>query len=194
MPLDFQRNKGFTLTEAAIVLGVVGVVLAGVWTGASAVYKKMRIERGIQQATVIVQNMRTLYANRGQFSHAIDTNADITAAMVRSGVFPKETFDSSSSTTPKTPWGTNYTIWASTGKGTDTFMLTFNLSGQPQYACAGLLDALASGAYAVCKKVSTSTTSSDWIDVKGNMDTLTPEYFKDCTDVRLVYKLKGQEP
>jgi prepilin-type N-terminal cleavage/methylation domain-containing protein len=33
-----QRKKGFTLTEIAIVLGIIGLILGAVWTAASGVY------------------------------------------------------------------------------------------------------------------------------------------------------------
>ena len=37
------KRKGFSLIEAAIVLGVVGAVLGGIWSAASAIHRKMLV-------------------------------------------------------------------------------------------------------------------------------------------------------
>lgn len=43
-PSCLRRDKGFSLIEAAIVLGLVGLVIGGIWTAASAVIARQRTE------------------------------------------------------------------------------------------------------------------------------------------------------
>ena len=38
-----QRRRGFTLTEIAIVLGIVGLILGAIWVAAAAVYNNLRV-------------------------------------------------------------------------------------------------------------------------------------------------------
>jgi prepilin-type N-terminal cleavage/methylation domain-containing protein len=54
-----QRKKGFTLTEIAIVLGIIGIILAAVWSAASGVYlstSATKFEEQIGQYLVAVRN------------------------------------------------------------------------------------------------------------------------------------------
>ena len=37
------RKKGFTLTEIAIVLGIIGLILGAIWVAAASVYQNQRI-------------------------------------------------------------------------------------------------------------------------------------------------------
>jgi hypothetical protein len=57
-------RRGFNLVEAAIVLGVVGLVIGGIWMAASAVQKKLRLQKEVTGIITITNNLRTLY--RGQ--------------------------------------------------------------------------------------------------------------------------------
>jgi hypothetical protein len=44
------RQRGFNLIEAAIVLGVIGLVIGGIWTAAASTYEKMKwaeFEKGV---------------------------------------------------------------------------------------------------------------------------------------------------
>jgi prepilin-type N-terminal cleavage/methylation domain-containing protein len=56
------RKKGFTLTEIAIVLGIIGIILAAVWSAASRVYlstNATKFEEQIGQYLVAVRNYCT---------------------------------------------------------------------------------------------------------------------------------------
>lgn len=52
---------GFSLIEAAIVLGVVGLVIGGIWVAASAVQEGMRLNKAIQALTVISSKATTVF-------------------------------------------------------------------------------------------------------------------------------------
>ncbi|MGB4967399.1 MAG: type II secretion system protein [Candidatus Saccharimonadales bacterium] len=55
-----QRRRGFSLIEAAIVLGVVGMVIGGIWVAANAVIRKQRINEAAAVILQIVQGARGL--------------------------------------------------------------------------------------------------------------------------------------
>ena len=84
-----RKTLGFTLTEAAIVLGIVGLILGAIWVAASAVYNNMRINRTSEQILKIVQNIRSLYAGTHSFD-GITNGQDITLDLVPAKVFPND--------------------------------------------------------------------------------------------------------
>lgn len=124
-------TKGFTLTEAAIVLGIVGLILGAIWVAASAVYNNMRVEAANKQLMTIVQNVRSLYATSTQMDNAT------TAQLASAGVFPSDTNPGSGA--PQNSWGGNITVARNAaGAGLcptigDCFSVSF--AGVPQGPC-----------------------------------------------------------
>jgi len=55
-----RPHRGFTLTEMAIVLGVVGIVLGGIWAASSSVNDKQKANKAAQEVAIITQNMRSV--------------------------------------------------------------------------------------------------------------------------------------
>lgn len=53
-----RNRKGFNLIEAAIVLAVVGLVVAGIWWAASALASKWKVDKAVEYLTVIEQGTR----------------------------------------------------------------------------------------------------------------------------------------
>lgn len=188
-PADKGRNA-FTLTEIAIMIGVAGIVLSGTWVAVGVVNANLKIARAQKQTATIVTNIRALYANQAAFPYNSMTHQDITASMVKAGVFPPDCFDSASSTTPKTPWGTTYRILAASGAGSDTFLINFHVDSQPQSVCTGLLTAIAPGTYSFTKVA--NSASSDWHYTQSPSLTLDAEYFSDCTDASVTYRLRDR--
>lgn len=56
-----MRRKGFSLIEAAIVLGVVGLVIGGIWVAAATVYRNHRLNQTVAGIGVIYRNTRNLF-------------------------------------------------------------------------------------------------------------------------------------
>src|ERR1700733_12022724 len=88
-----QTKRGFTLTEIAIVLGIIGLILGAIWVAAAAVYTNMRTSKTTTELLDIVQNVRAMYATSG----TVDPAADMAAfgiqaggglTYIRAGVFP----------------------------------------------------------------------------------------------------------
>ncbi|MGE0109898.1 MAG: type II secretion system protein [Bdellovibrionales bacterium] len=70
------KYQGFTLTEVAIVLGLVAIVLGGIWAAAGRVWDDSRGNQLQQQIMTVVQNMREYFSPMGQF---LSCAADYTA-------------------------------------------------------------------------------------------------------------------
>lgn len=83
-----HSRRGLTLTEAAVVLAIAGIVLGSLWAAASAVYQRHQIKKATGQLQTIVSNMRALYGNRQTMQQGAFEN--ITADAVRLNVFPTD--------------------------------------------------------------------------------------------------------
>lgn len=86
MKLTVQRNReaGFNLIEAAIVLGIVGLVVGGIWAAASSAYENMRQQSAAKQILALVQGIKNYYANSGAGAIAGEAN------LVNFGIVPKD--------------------------------------------------------------------------------------------------------
>lgn len=77
--------RAFTLTEAAIVLLIVGLITGALWAAGSAIQKSAQVNTASDQIYEIAANMRALYASRQTITGA-DNAFNIT--MDQSRVFP----------------------------------------------------------------------------------------------------------
>lgn len=60
-PNHDKSRRGFNLIEAAIVLGVVGLIIGGIWVAASAVQESRRQSRFLEQVTQIIPAIRKTF-------------------------------------------------------------------------------------------------------------------------------------
>ena len=71
------KTRGASLAELAIVLGVVGVILGGIWTAASMVRQSAKVEQSVEAIGQIVEGVRVAYTARPQIGgvmNGINTN------------------------------------------------------------------------------------------------------------------------
>lgn len=88
----FEPRRGFSLLEAAIVLGVVGVITAGLMTLMSSTNSAANASRTIQQIDLTVKSVRNYFITRALPSTATDASTNYTSAVMRAaGVFPEDT-------------------------------------------------------------------------------------------------------
>ena len=146
-----SARRGFTLTEIAIVLGVIGAITAGIWMVAGAAYQNQKVEKAQQQIMKIAHTVRSMYMTHGTIAAA-----DYTGNFISMGnIFPS---DMVVGTTTVNPWGTvsnepneskgnGVTVesatnsWACGGAGTSGFTIVYWQI--PSSACAGILMSLA---------------------------------------------------
>lgn len=90
---QFSAQSGFNLIEMAIVLAIVGLVLAGIWTAAGMYSASSRMNETIKGLTSTVGKVRTLIG-----SYEIDNIAagqgtlgiDVTTQMLPANIFPTD--------------------------------------------------------------------------------------------------------
>ena len=96
-------KKAFSLIEAAIVLGVVGLVIGGIWVAAATVNERQKINATTQNIGFIVNAARSLYKGMPIPS----TTTGITSLLIASGAIPADMVDNSAA---KSAWGGNFTV------------------------------------------------------------------------------------
>ena len=130
------KNKGFTLTEIAIVLGIIGLILGAIWVAAASVYNNQRVAHAQTAVLQLAQATRTLYTAQ----NVIDTAGsalDITTTLLNAGVTPSDLGAASPLTGPF-PNGQTGVIGTKDGNG---FVIA--MSGLSQANCVALLSAVA---------------------------------------------------
>jgi len=84
-----KRQRGFSLIELAIALGVAGLIVGGIWAAAGAAYETHRVNQTVDQVRQIVENVRGRYATASQLpNNFYDGFTQLVAA---ADLFPAET-------------------------------------------------------------------------------------------------------
>jgi prepilin-type N-terminal cleavage/methylation domain-containing protein len=96
---SLHHRRGFTLTEIAIVLGVMGMILGAIWGAASTVYANKKTTAALQEILAIVANVRGLYPN-GQIPAA----TVLSPILINAGQVPSNMIGSCAGT----PWGAGW--------------------------------------------------------------------------------------
>ncbi len=133
-----RKKKGFNLIEAAIVLGVVGLVIGGIWIAAAAVMEEWKVRKTVTDVETIARNIKNLIS-------VTDRNAIIAAnggaslniapTLYNSGIFPTDWI---SGGTVKNPFGGNVSVVLLSGSARYEIWL-YNV---PQSTCPKLVVAL----------------------------------------------------
>ncbi len=133
-------EQGFTLTEVAIVLGIIGLILGAIWVAAAAVYTNMRTSKTTTEMLSIVQNVRAMYGTSG----VVDPNADMNGfgvqnstglTYIQAGIFPTDTLNAvgANATTAQDPWGGYINIKAAQNlKISDKYMARGSFTFSPR--------------------------------------------------------------
>ncbi|MBY0428211.1 MAG: prepilin-type N-terminal cleavage/methylation domain-containing protein, partial [Alphaproteobacteria bacterium] len=79
-----DKRAGLTLVEATIVLAIVSVIIAAVWTVSSVVYENARQYQANRQMQTTVQNIRQLYARVNLLTNI----AEVTCTLDAQAAFP----------------------------------------------------------------------------------------------------------
>lgn len=132
MQRQSRKTRGFTLTEIAIVLGIIGLILGAVWAAASSVYLNMRVSTTSTQLLQMAQGIKSLYAT----TQTMGTAGTVTGnALAAAGALPSDLVKNSNGTYSvlKNAFGGNVTITNS-----DETNFTIEFDNVPKQACAKL--------------------------------------------------------
>ena len=139
MRINLSLCRGFSLTEIAIVLGVVGLILGAVWTAAAHVYSQKRINDFERELSVTLENIRLFYHNQTFVVTGDSTNNFLTE--YQAGMYPanflapQSAWPTSAGFTPITTDG--YYIMSQTDALLDDYgcggggVYTLNIMGSP---------------------------------------------------------------
>lgn len=93
----YNTTHGFSLIEAAIVLGVVGLVIGGIWVAASSVSENRKIAQMASDILLICDRAGTTFP--ASLAPASDTSLSNTQ-LINSGVFPASWVQGSNAVPP----------------------------------------------------------------------------------------------
>ena len=130
-----KRCKGFSLIEAAIVLGVVGLVIGGIWVAAADVSENMKLNKAVAGVLVILNNVNRLYPPD---VNAIPSNMDAQIAPITIQGADGYSFDPTLGVT--SPWGG----LVSYGGSLPAKQFAITLQGLTSSQCMRLVSAISS--------------------------------------------------
>ncbi len=120
---SIARKAGFNLIEAAIVLGIVGLIVGGIWAAAGSAYENMRQQNAAKQLLALVQGIRGFYAQNPS-----DTITEDVSELYNLGVLPADmVVDTGSAKILRHQWGGGVDVNDTTSTyGIASFRVTFN--------------------------------------------------------------------
>ncbi len=116
-----HKQAGFNLIEAAIVLGIVGLIVGGIWAAAASAYENMRQQAASKNLLSLAQNIRGFYAQNP--SDTIDTDVENLFSL---GLLPADmVVGSTGAHTLRHQWGGAVTLSDTSSSGLASFSITF---------------------------------------------------------------------
>lgn len=97
-PSTGRSRFGFSLIEAAIVLGIVGLVIGGIWAAASTVNENLKVSRTVQGVLSTCAEAAKVFS-RGTISSGT-IEVDRTDVAIAAKIFPADWISGSSVITP----------------------------------------------------------------------------------------------
>jgi hypothetical protein len=183
-----RSERGMTLTEAAIFLGIAGVVFAAIWAAAAQVSFNRNITGTLGEIMQVTQNIRGLYSRQSGFSGSsgFDTGSEITEAMIKAEVVPPEMIDPANNAELLSRWNTPVHI--NIGSDLTSFEIEF-ADTLPTDVCRDMTSrAIGPGRDHGLLEVKINGNSFSGTDLEDLTPTSLPE---NCTNVAFVFHLKG---
>ena len=125
-----KNEFGRSMIEMLGVLAIIGVLSVGGIAGYSKAMMKYRINKTIEQITLVAGNVRTFFSTQSNYAGLVDPNVIKKAKLV-----PDEMWNSSK-TAMENVFGGLFSIYAADKSSNhDGKAFTFEISGLPQEAC-----------------------------------------------------------
>ncbi len=142
MLMNNARNtrRGFTLTEIAIVLGIIGLILGAIWVASGSVYSNLRVSQAATETLMIVENFKSLYG--GNRNGQAPNGTDITAMAISAGLLPADMIQTGNTTYALGPWGGSQVNIYSASVWDAVTVAFWNID---QSTCNRLADAIVTG-------------------------------------------------
>lgn len=137
-------QRGYNLIEAAIVLGVVVVVLGGIWTAAASYNETYKVNKTVEGFLTIVRNIQHLISIRD--SQSLGYAQNISFMLVDAALAPKDWIENSSI---KNAFGGD--VYLSTYDSSKSFNIA--ITGIPRSACVSLLVKLSTSELTSAKRL-----------------------------------------
>lgn len=106
-----RSRHGFTLTEIAVVLAIMGLILGAIWSAASTTYTNFKVNKAAKEIAVIISGYRHLLATSLMNTPA-GVYTDVTCMGVDNALFPSDMLQNGVVCSnnppysyPSTPWG-----------------------------------------------------------------------------------------
>lgn len=144
------KVSGFSLIEAAIVLGIIGLVIAGIWITASNISQKRAVGQLLSAITTSLNGFDYYYQDR----RGTGPNESIQALLVETMAWPSDLLNASRQ--PITPWGDGIGLFADYYSSNWRYLAYIRLDHMPPAACYDLLLRLAP--LAATRQVTSGTT------------------------------------
>lgn len=179
-----KKQRAYSLTELAIVLGIVSVIFGAIWSASSMVYRNMLLNQSISDLSLLTQTIRDFYKGQSKFDKS--TGSNLTDFLVDAKLFPASMIEKNTNL-PVTPWRTDIKVYVGSEK--DTFRIVYE-DGLPEDVCRLLAGRIAGkgrarGLVNVTAGGSSFTTSNELnnltsLDITGS-----------CQSLSLTFKLKS---
>jgi prepilin-type N-terminal cleavage/methylation domain-containing protein len=136
--LAARSRRGFTLSEMAVALGIIGMVIAAIWVAAASVGLNNQVNQAAQELQAVSQNMLSLYQGRPwpPAAGCSGVATDITSTAINASVIPSTYVVNGACASALQVWGGagTFTISAPTNS---TFRISF--ANVPLQGCIALL-------------------------------------------------------
>ena len=109
-PKSAARHIGFSLIEAAIVLGIIGLVLGGIWIATSSITQARKINDMASAYLQIASNTRRLIPI-SNYPTTATTSTYITNTLSKAGVLPGDYAINTSTQIASGPSGANFRVF-----------------------------------------------------------------------------------
>lgn len=157
-----KAETGFNLIEAALALGISGLVFGAVFAAWGSVTTQNKIRKAQEMVTLAVQQLRGAYTTRNSLTASAVSGADFTNALVNAELLPSAWQQSSGAVL--NPWNGNFVVTpavltASTYDGINITLTSVEKTDCLRLAANVLGSGKGQGLYQIDSQAITTTTN-----------------------------------